>query len=75
MKSVDWFINSLNSKFGVKAEENQVGVEAYLLCHDEIDDSLIPKEDLDKLPDPVLVEMLNFMDEEDHKSYQGKAQN
>jgi hypothetical protein len=67
VRSVDWFERTLEKRFGIKAELNQVGVEAYLLSHDEIDDSLIPKEDLDKLPDPAFVEMLNYMDEEDHE--------
>jgi|SRR5690625_1144089 len=49
-----WFKGEMLNTFGIPVTPEKVGYEAVLLEHDEIDENIIPKEDLQPLPNPLL---------------------
>lgn len=53
----------MEKTFNVSVPEEEVGYECYDFYHDDLDDLLIPKEHLDKLPNPLLFETLIYVDE------------
>ncbi|WP_245671249.1 hypothetical protein [Pseudobacillus wudalianchiensis] len=44
MKELDWFVKSLETKFSVEVDRNQVSYKGNVLYRDETDESLIPSE-------------------------------
>ncbi|WP_233523000.1 hypothetical protein [Peribacillus saganii] len=64
VKEIDWFITTLEHYFQVKVQREKVSFEGIELCHEEIDESLIPREHMNVLPDPLLFETMLYIDEE-----------
>jgi hypothetical protein len=55
-----WFVKTLDGEFQVKVDRNQISYEGNELYLDEIDESLIPSEMLDNLPEWLLFETMVF---------------
>ena len=70
MKELDWFVKTLESEFSVEVDRNQISYEGNELYLDEIDESLIPSEMLDNLPESLLFETMVF-DHEDGTEWLG----
>src|SRR5699024_12196151 len=49
-----WFKEEMLNTFGISVAPEEVGYEAVLLEHDEIDEDIFSKEDLQLLPNPLL---------------------
>lgn len=49
-----WFKEEMLNTFGISVTPEEVGYEAVLLGHDEIDEDIISKVDLQLLPNPLL---------------------
>lgn len=49
-----WFKEEILNTFGISISPEEVGYEAVLLEHDEIDEDIISKEELQSLPNPLL---------------------
>lgn len=58
---MDWFRNELKRKYCIEALLEDISAEANEFDHDEIDESMIPKEDLTLLPNPFLIETLMYI--------------
>lgn len=67
MMNLEWFVLTLKKTFHVAVKEADVGYEAYDFHHEELDDLLIPAEHLVKLPDPLLLETLSYVDDEGYE--------
>lgn len=67
MMYLDWFIGTMKKTFDIEVKREEVGYEAYDFYHEEIDELLIPAEHLEKLPDPLLIETLSYVDDEGHE--------
>lgn len=63
MKELDWFVKTLECEFSVEVDRDQISYEGNELYLDEIDESLIPSDMLDNLPESLLFETMVF----DHK--------
>lgn len=59
---LEWFIAKMKREFGVEVKGEEVGYEAYAFDHEEIDELLIPAEHIDKLPNPLLLEALMYVE-------------
>jgi hypothetical protein len=64
VEEVNWFVGILKDKFHVQVTHDQVGYEGTELYVDEIDESLIPKELLETMPEALLFETMLVCDEE-----------
>jgi hypothetical protein len=64
VKELDWFVQTLEGEFQVVVDRNQISYEGNELYLDEIDESLIPSEMLDSLPESLLFETMVFEDED-----------
>jgi hypothetical protein len=62
MKEHEWFVNTLDKKFQVKAEIEEISYEANELYLHEIDESLIPYELKEGLPETLLFETMVLED-------------
>ena len=60
---LDWFIGTMKKTFNIKVKREEVCYEAYDFYHDKLDDLLIPSEHLEKLPNPLLIEALSYVDD------------
>lgn len=60
MKELDWFVETLERRFEVKVNREQISHEGNELYLDEIDESLIPSEMLSDLPESLLFETMVF---------------
>ncbi|MFD2679252.1 hypothetical protein [Bacillus seohaeanensis] len=63
MKETNWFVETLEKEFLVDVNKDQVSYEGNELCLDEIDESLIPSEMTEGLPEVLLFETMIFEDE------------
>ncbi len=63
MMYLEWFVETMKKTFNIDVKTEEVGYVAYDFYQDEIDDLLIPAEHLKKLPDPLLIETLSYVDE------------
>ncbi|MFE8696503.1 hypothetical protein ACFYKT_09160 [Cytobacillus sp. FJAT-53684] len=63
MMYLDCFVGTMKSTFGIDVKKDDIGYEAYDFFHEEVDDLLIPAEHLEKLPDPLLIEALSYVDD------------
>jgi hypothetical protein len=63
MDYVNWFVGRMKKLFDIIVVEDDISYEAYDFYHEELDDLLIPAEHLEKLPDPLLLETLSYVDE------------
>jgi len=64
MMYLDWFAETMKKTFNIEVKKEDVSYEAYEFYHEEIDDLLIPAEHLEKLPNPLLIETLSYVDDE-----------
>lgn len=62
MDELKWFVEKLENEFQVKVEREQIGYEGNELYLDEIDESLIPSEMFENLPESLLFETMLFED-------------
>jgi len=67
MVYLEWFLGTMKKTFNIEVKRDEVGYEAYDFYHEEIDDLLIPAEHLGKLPDPLLIETLSYVDVEGYE--------
>jgi hypothetical protein len=67
MMHLDWFVGTMKRIFNIEVKSEDVGYEAYDLYHEEIDDYLIPVEHLEKLPNPLLIETLSYVDDDGYE--------
>jgi hypothetical protein len=63
MDYVNWFVGRMKKLFDINVVEDDISYEAYDFYHEELDDLLIPAEHIEKLPDPLLLETLSYVDE------------
>lgn len=70
MKELDWFVKALEMEFSVKVDRNEISYEGNELYLDEIDESLIPADMLDNLPEQLLFETM-VLDNEDGTEWMG----
>jgi hypothetical protein len=64
MRYIDWFIWRMKNTFNTVVLRDEVGYEAYDFYHEELDDLLIPAEHLEKLPNPLTLETLSYVDDQ-----------
>ena len=67
MRYVDWFVKRMKKTFNVTVKADEVGYEAYDFYHEDLDDLLIPSEHLEKLPNPLLLETLSYVDDKGYE--------
>lgn len=65
MKEHEWFVSILKDEYEIEAELEEVSFEANELYLDEIDESLIPNEMRDGLPEVLMFETIVFEDHEE----------
>ncbi|WP_433744959.1 hypothetical protein [Falsibacillus pallidus] len=59
MIELDWFVRTLEGNFKVKGVDiKQIGHEANEMYLDEIDESLLPNESIDNLPEALIFETM-----------------
>ncbi|QHC05474.1 hypothetical protein GRQ40_17150 [Anoxybacillus sp. PDR2] len=75
MSHIDWFVEKMKSEFNMEVPHDEVGYEAYEFYHDEIDELLVPAEHLEKLPNPLLLEALMYVDAEGYEWIAGVVVN
>ncbi|WP_432354595.1 hypothetical protein [Sporosarcina sp. A2] len=63
MMYVDWFVGTMKKTFNIEVNREDVSFEAYDFYHEELDDLLIPAKHLVKLPNPLLLETLMYVDD------------
>jgi len=63
MTYVDWFVRTMKKTFNIEVNREDVSFEAYDFYHEELDDLLIPAKHLVKLPNPLLLETLMYVDD------------
>ncbi|URM33401.1 hypothetical protein LLY41_02650 [Cytobacillus firmus] len=59
---LDWFVETLQCNYKVKVDSEQISYEGNELYLDEIDESLIPSEMLNDLPQSLLFETMLYED-------------
>ena len=64
---LDWFVGTMKTIFNIEVKKEDVSFEAYDFYHEELDDLLIPAEHLEKLPDPLLLETLSYVDDDGYE--------
>jgi hypothetical protein len=64
MKEINWFVEALEKEFLVEVNKDQISYEGNELYLDEIDESLIPSEIIEGLPEALLFETMIFEDSE-----------
>ncbi|WP_163151614.1 hypothetical protein [Anoxybacillus sp. MB8] len=67
MLHMDWFVRTMKRTFNVAVNIDEVGYEAYEFYHEELDNNLVPEEQLEKLPNPMLFEALMYVDPKGHE--------
>lgn len=60
MEELNWFVDTLENEFQVKVNRKQIGYEGIELYLDEIDETLIPREMFDELPESLLFETMLY---------------
>ncbi|MFC6040523.1 hypothetical protein ACFPYN_13940 [Paenisporosarcina macmurdoensis] len=63
MEELNWFVDTLENEFQVKMDRRQISYEGNELYLDEIDESLIPSEMFDSLPESLLFETMLYEDD------------
>jgi hypothetical protein len=63
MSHIDWFVRTMKRTFNVAVATDEVGYEAYEFYYEELDNYLVPEEHLEKLPNPLFLETLSYVDE------------
>jgi hypothetical protein len=65
-KEIEWFGNTLQDKFGVIFNPNEISYEAVELGLDEVDDFYVPTELFGEVPVSLLYETMLFDDEQEN---------
>lgn len=60
VSDAEWFKGKILNKFGITITPDEVGYDAVLLEHDEIDETIISKEELALLPNPLLAQTFMY---------------
>lgn len=60
LSDIMWFKEEILSRFGITITPDEVGYEAVELGHDEIDETIISKEELEFLPNPLLAQTFMY---------------
>ena len=72
-REINWFTETLWSKFGVKVTAESIALEGIELGLDEVEDFFVPVELFDELPETLLYEILVADDEEGNEWVGGIA--
>jgi len=64
VREKEWFLKKLIEEYGVKVNERSLSTEGHLLFLVEVNESIIPVEYKEKLPESLLFETLQIEDEE-----------
>lgn len=64
MRELDWFVETLEQNHAVKVNRNHISYEGNELYLDEVDESFIPHEMAEALPEKLLFETMMFDDED-----------
>ncbi|MDQ0214948.1 hypothetical protein J2S13_001347 [Oikeobacillus pervagus] len=67
MMYLEWFVGTMKKTFGIEVKREDVGYEAHDFYHEEIDALLIPAEHLEKLPNPLLIEAISYVDDKGYE--------
>ncbi|WML29633.1 hypothetical protein RCG24_17180 [Neobacillus sp. OS1-32] len=67
MMNLDSFVRTMKRTFHIVVKKDEVGYEAYDFYREELDELLIPAEHLVKLPDPLLLETLSYVDDKGYE--------
>nr|WP_206762408.1 hypothetical protein [Cytobacillus firmus] len=64
----------MKNSFNKIVPRDEISFEAYDFYHEELDDLLIPSEHLEKLPNPLILETLSFVDEQGYEWIAGMVE-
>jgi hypothetical protein len=64
---LDWFVGTMKKTFNIVVKREDVGYEVHDFYHEEVDDLLIPAEHLEKLPNPLLIEAISYVDDKGYE--------
>ncbi|UGB30578.1 hypothetical protein [Metabacillus sp. B2-18] len=67
MADIDWFVKTMKRTFNKEVVRDEVSFESYDFYHEDIDDLLIPADHLKKLPNPLNLEAIMYIDEEGYE--------
>jgi hypothetical protein len=62
MEEINWFVETLEKEFLVEVDKEQISYEGNELYLDEIDESLLPSNMMNGLPESLLFETMVFED-------------
>jgi len=65
-KEIEWFINTLQSQFGINVDPESIGYEAVELGLDEVEDFFVPSELFEEVPTSLLYETMVYDDRLDN---------
>jgi hypothetical protein len=65
MEELNWFVETLVNEFQLEVDRKQISYEGNELYLDEIDESLIPSEMFNNLPESLLFETMLYEDKGD----------
>lgn len=57
-----WFIERMKRLFNTFVSKDKVTYEAHIFAHKDIDDSIVPVEHLNQLPNPLLLQSYLYVD-------------
>lgn len=60
---MDWFVGTMKKTFNIEVNREDVSFEANEFFQEELDDLLIPAKHFVKLPNPLLLETLMYVDD------------
>ncbi|MFJ7858085.1 hypothetical protein ACIQZM_09360 [Peribacillus sp. NPDC097206] len=63
MMYLDWFVGTMEKTFNIEVKREAIGSEAHDFYHEETDDLLSQAEHLEKLPNPLLIEIISYVDD------------
>ena len=67
MMYLDGFVGTMKKTFNIEVQREEIGFEAHDFYHEEIDELLIPAEHLEKLPNPLLIEAISYVDDKGYE--------
>ncbi|MCM3478953.1 hypothetical protein [Caldibacillus thermoamylovorans] len=67
MNYIELFTNQMKIQFNLMVNVDEVSYEGISLFHDEIDESFIPREHLQRLQNPLLIETIVYTDKSNNE--------
>ncbi|MGG3803699.1 hypothetical protein [Metabacillus fastidiosus] len=74
MRYIDRFVWRMKKTFNMTVPREEVSYEEYDFYHEELDELLIPAEHLEKLPNPLVLETLSYIDEQGYEWIAGMVE-